>query len=49
MTASSSTCANGIQLTFKMRVKMQLTTFDMVQQQDLRNGDKLLQLRWMVI
>ena len=35
MTAASSTCANGIQLTFKMRMKMQSTTLNMVQQQDL--------------
>jgi len=35
VTATSSTCANGTQLTFETRVKMQLTTSGMVQQQDL--------------
>jgi len=33
--AVSSTCANGTQLTFKTRTKMQLTTSGMIQQQDL--------------
>jgi len=40
VTAASSTCANGIQLTFKMRAKVQLTTL----QYDTTarpNGDKL--------